>query len=375
MLDGIGNLGYVNAALLFCALVFVHELGHYLVARWNKVTVEVFSIGFGPELVGWVDKAGTRWRLSMIPLGGYVKMLGEQASALEESANNKKADNANPIELISFSTRSIGARAAIIAAGPIANFLFAMVLFAVLFASYGKTTPGTLDNQGIGMVETGGPADQAGLLVGDKILNVNNNPISKFEDLVNTIKQSQGNPLKMEIVRMDSQGNGNSILVNVIPMMVGEDANGVKNYRIGVGAPPPVFEEISLSESVMLGVSETYRISILTLQALWETITGARGTEDLGGPIKIVQLSNDMSQFGLGAFISFAAMLSINLGLINLFPIPVLDGGHLLFLAIEKLRGGRPLDGRWHDYSMRFGLALVLGLMVFVTINDILSFF
>ena len=371
MLENIGQLGYLNAVILFCALVFVHELGHYLVARWNKVTVEVFSIGFGPELVGWVDKAGTRWRISMIPLGGYVKMLGEETSGLEGEANKDQAKRED-IPQISFSTRSIGARTAIIAAGPAANFLFAMVLYAILFATMGKAVPGSLNEQGISMVEPNSAAALGGMQAADRIIAINGKEVDGFEDLIIAVQTSAGNPIRFDIVRGEAE-SVQALTLNITPEHVGENADGIAIYRLGVGAPPSKFEEVPFTQAITAGVVETFNISLLTLNALWETITGQRGTDDLGGPIKIVKFSNDIAQLGIAAFISFAAILSINLGLINLFPIPVLDGGHLVFLAIEKLRGGRPLNEYWHEWAMRIGLAVVLGLMVFVTINDILG--
>ena len=362
MLEGLAGLGYVNAILLFCALIFFHELGHYLVARFNRVTVEVFSIGFGPELVGWHDRHGTRWRIAAIPLGGYVRMLGEDNSALEEGGQEKEQAN---IPRVSFASQSIAARAAIIAAGPIANFLLAAVLYAGLFVTLGVETPGRLDQQGIGGVVSGTPAARAGLETGDRIIAINGRASESFNDLVEAVSQSNGAPLDFQILPADP-GQAAKI-VTVTPEQSGS------GYRIGVMGPPPVYQPVSVLEAIIGGFERMFTVTGLILEALWETISGQRGTEDLGGPIRIIQLSSDMSGFGMAALISFAALLSVNLGLINLLPIPILDGGHLVFLLIEALRGGRPLTGVGREWAMRVGLSLILGLMIFTTINDIMG--
>ena len=389
MLDNIGELGYLNAVILFCALVFVHELGHYLVARYYKVTVEVFSIGFGPELLGWYDKAGTRWRISLIPLGGYVKMYGENSSIEGDAPpdspqiDSPQKEAVNPkqeepvFERISFATRSLGARAAIIAAGPFANFLFAIVLYALLFSLYGQAQPGTLSEQGISSVSKDSPADLAGFKPLDRIIAINGKESIHFQDLIDAVASSQGKALTMQILRpsgVASQGEETgfeAMNLSVTPANIGDDTN--PTYRVGMGAPPPVYVTMPLWQAIWGGVAHTWNISMLTLNALFEIISGQGNSDDLGGPIKIVQLSNDVAQLGMAVFISFAAMLSINLGLINLFPIPALDGGHLVFILLEKLRGGRPLSERIQDYALRVGIALVLGLMIFVTIKDIVS--
>lgn len=375
MLQGLGEFGYVNAVLLFCGLVFVHELGHFLVARWNKVTVEVFSIGFGPELIGWHDRYGTRWRIAALPLGGYVKMLGEEASALEAGAKPLN-QTAQPGEMASarysFVDRSRWARAAIVAAGPIANLLFAALLYSASFALFGMAQPGNLREQGLGVVVEGSAADLAGLRSADKILSVNGNAIVEFDDLVKIVRQSDGKPITFSVER---EGETKPMTIDVKPRPIGTGNDGKPTYQLGLGQPFPSYQKVGLAEAAIGGVKETYNVSVAIIVALGQTVIGARGTDDLGGPIKIFQMSKEISRFGLASFISFAAVLSINLGLINLLPIPVLDGGHLLFLGLEGLRGGKPVNEKMREWGMRLGLALVMGLMIFVTIKDILSLF
>jgi regulator of sigma E protease len=343
-------------------LVFVHELGHYLVARRNRVRVEVFSIGFGPELFGWNDRAGTRWKFSAIPLGGYVKMFGDSDAASSPSA----ALPAMTAEerAVSFHYKRLGQRAAIVAAGPIANFVFAIVLFTGLYSIVGQPfTPPE-----VGQVKEGSAADHAGIKPGDVIVRLDGRTIDRFEDVQQIVRLNPGVAMDL-VVRRDST----ELPLKVTPQLTEITDNFGNKHRIGLlGIGRSGVEYVKRDPVSALGyaIGETWNLTAGTLQAVGQMIIGARTTEELGGPIRIAQMSGEVASVGLVALVGFMAILSVNLGLINLFPIPVLDGGHLMFYAAEAVRG-RPLGQRAQEYGFRIGLALVLTLMVFATWNDI----
>ncbi len=353
------NVGWF--LIVLTALVFVHELGHYAIARRNGVRVEVFSVGFGPELFGFTDKVGTRWKFSAIPLGGYVKMFGEASLETHQDVVMTADQKA-----VSFSHKTLGQRAAIVFAGPAANFIFAIVILAGLFMAVGRPMPQDFAEAGIGGVVEDSAADQAGLMAGDRILAVDGKPIGDFFDLKSAVEASDGRPLAFEIQREDAV-----FTATVTPRIVTSttDAGEIKAYRLGVYAPGPNYVRLGPFSAAWQAVSETWRLTLGTLAAVGEIIAGDRGTDELGGPLRIAKLSGDFAESGVVTLFGFMALLSINLGLINLFPIPILDGGHLLFYAIEAVRG-RPLGERAQEYGLRIGLALILSLMVFVTIND-----
>ena len=357
------GLGYVFWFLVvLTVLVFVHEFGHYLVARWNSVRVEVFSIGFGPELFGWNDRAGTRWKVSAIPLGGFVKMFGDADPASMPSSD---VHEMTPEErAVAFHHKRLPQRAAIVAAGPVANFIFAIVALAGLFATVGQPfTPPQ-----VGTVQAGSAAAAAGIQPGDVVASIDGQAIERFEDVQRIVRLDPGRAMSLVVHRGDKD-----LTLSVTPKLsevtdrfgnkhqyglLGIVGQGVKYVRYGPVA------------AVGRAVGETADIVTGTLQAVWQMIIGARSTDELGGPLRIAQMSGEVAQYGFSAILPFMAVLSINLGLINLFPIPVLDGGHLLFYAAEALRG-RPLGHRAQEYGFRFGLALVLTLMVFATWNDL----
>jgi regulator of sigma E protease len=344
--------------VILSVVVFVHEFGHYWVARRNGVRIETFSIGFGPELFGRNDRRGTRWKFSLIPLGGYVKMLGDAdaASATVDVSHAKDPD--------SFPAKSVLQRMAIVAAGPFANFLFAIVALALLFATVGRPfTP-----PDVGAVQEGGPAATAGLLPGDRITAVNGSPIQSFEDLQAIVRESADQALR---VTVDRQGETVDLAVTPAASEI-EDRFGNK-HRVGLIGVSRAGVEYRRSNPVLAlweATVETGRMIGGTLHALGQMVVGSRGTQELGGPLRIAQMSGQIAQDGLIPALWFTAVLSINLGLINLFPIPMLDGGHLLLYGIEAARG-RPLTERSQEIAFRFGLAMVLSLMVFATWNDL----
>jgi regulator of sigma E protease len=349
--------------IILTVLVFVHEFGHYLIARWNGVRVEVFSIGFGPEVFGWWDRAGTRWKFSTIPLGGYVKMFGDSdaSSGLPAAGLARLA----PAEReVSFHYKRLGQRAAIVAAGPGANFLFAIVVLAILFTTYGQPfTPAE-----VGQVQPGSAAEQGGIQPGDVILSIDGSTVQRFEDVQQIVRLNPGVPMTIVVRR-----GGQEQTLNVTPSRTELTDRFGNHYQIGLlGIARSGMEYVKRdpATAIVQAGTETWDLSVSTLKAMWQIIIGTRATDELGGPLRIAQMSGEVAQGGVVAVLWFMAVLSINLGLINLFPVPVLDGGHLLFYAAEVVRG-KPLGQRAQEYGFRIGLALVLTLMVFATWNDL----
>ena len=343
-------------------LVYVHEWGHYWVAIKNNVRVKVFSIGFGPEIYGWTNKAGTRWKICAVPLGGYVRMFGQS----DTDADGHEGDRLSPEDkAVSFAHKTLAQRAAIVVAGPMANFIFAAVLFAGLAAFVG--TPNPL--AGVGSVTPDSPAAAAGFEPGDRIVAIDGEDVAYFSDLQRIVSARPGSLLSIEVERAD----GSNIVMQATPATV-TDANGNEVGRIGISPDPEQveYDKENPLYALWFGIERTGTMIVAILQYVGDLFTGAQSTDGLGGPLKIAQLSGEMASDGIVPLIIFMAALSVNLGLINLFPIPMLDGGHLVFYAIEALRG-RPLDERTQEYGFRFGLILVLVLFVFVTWNDLES--
>ncbi|MBM3582993.1 MAG: RIP metalloprotease RseP [Alphaproteobacteria bacterium] len=348
----------VSFIVIISVIVFVHELGHYLIARLNGVLVEVFSIGFGPGLTGWTDSRGTRWKLSLLPLGGYVKMLGEHSGP----------EGASPPS-DSYAAKRVGQRAAVAVAGPVANFIFAILVLAILFVTFGqRVTPPEVTT-----VNPGSAAEAAGILGGDIIVAMDGETITRFEDIQHIVRFNPDRPLDVVVSR-----GGAEVALQVTPRLVEREDRFGNVHRIGelgiVRSGSVVLLQLDPLSAVGAAFSETWSITWTTLDAVGQMIVGTRGTEDLGGPLRIAQLSGQVAEDGFVTMVWFMAMLSINLGLINLFPIPMLDGGHLAFYAVEALRG-RPLGAKAQEVGLRIGLALVVGLMILATWNDIVQMF
>jgi regulator of sigma E protease len=344
----------VAFAIVLGVLVFIHELGHYLAARWVGVHIETFSIGFGRSLVSWTDRVGTVWKIGWIPLGGYVKMHGQERP--EEVSDEVRAAW-QPGR--TFHEKSIGARAIAVAAGPVANFLLAIVLFALLFATVGRS----ISLPVVGEVVADSAASHAGLQTGDRIEAIEGQPVHRFEEIQRAVSASPGQPLRLTVA-----SGGADREVTVVPDT--RDNGGRKVGILGIRGGASEFEQLSPWQALPAGVQQTWDVTVQTLAGVWGMIAHDRGTEELGGPLRIAQLSGQVAQLGAASLVSFIALLSVNLGLINLFPIPVLDGGHLLFYLAEAVRG-RPLPQRTQEYGFRAGLALILGLFVFATWNDL----
>ncbi len=335
-------------------LVFIHELGHYLAARWMGVHVETFSIGFGRSIASWRDRAGTEWKLAWIPLGGYVKLHGQERP--EDVGADVRA-GWQPGR--TFHEKTVGARSIVIAAGPFANFVLAAVLFILLNAVEGRPVAVPV----VGDVLPDSPAAAAGLRPGDRIEGIGSEKVGRFEDVQRIISRSPGQALELQVLR-----EGNQVRLTVTPGER-ETPNGRVGV-LGVRGGKAEFQPMSPIEAVPAGIVQTWDVTVQTLQGVWGMLSTAKGAEDLGGPLRIAQLSGKVAELGLASLISFIGVLSVNLALINLFPIPVLDGGHLVFYLFEAIRG-RPLPPRAQEYGFRAGIALLLGLFVFATWNDL----
>ncbi len=349
--------------LVLTVLVFVHELGHYLAARRCGVRVEVFSIGFGPEIYGFTGKTGTRWKFSAIPFGGYVRMFGERAPDDEMDEAPFSDDEME----VSFYNKTLGQRAWIVFAGPLANFLFAIVVLAGLFSIVGQPyTPAD-----VGKIVPGSAAEEAGLKPGDIFVQIGSTNIQRFEQVRRIVQLAPGQRLSMVVKR-----DGKEISLTVVPKAVEVTQFGSKQIIGRLGVSRSGGDMTFIRHDPITAVWEaSVRTVVLTgniLDALGQIISGQRNAKELGGPVRIAQISGDMAQAGFVMILQFAAILSINLGLINLFPIPLLDGGHLVFYGIEALRG-RPVGERAMGFSLNIGLALILCLTVFVTWNDLVQ--
>jgi regulator of sigma E protease len=349
--------------VVLTVLVFIHELGHFSVARWCGVRVEVFSVGFGPELFGWTDRVGTRWKFSWIPLGGYVRMFGQGESALEGEAARPMSEAERAV---SFKDKTVGQRMAIVFAGPAANYLFALAVFTALYAIAGKPVIPPV----VGQVISDSPAARAGIASGDTIVRIDGTEIETFTDIAYVVQSGLGNVLAIDLMR-----NGALFSVEVQPGTVRDKdpETGKEITFVGLGmrnTQQSVIQDISVGQSVVVASTDIYRATVGTLKGLWQMIVGARSTDEIGGVLRIAKMSGDIAEIGLVSLIAFSAALSINLGLINLFPVPMLDGGHLVYYAVEAVRG-KPLGDRAQEFGLKVGLAMVLSLMLFATWNDL----
>ncbi|HEX5778241.1 MAG TPA: RIP metalloprotease RseP [Xanthobacteraceae bacterium] len=348
-------------------VVFFHELGHFWVARRCGVKVDAFAVGFGPELIGFNDRHGTRWKLCAIPLGGYVRFYGDDSAAsTPDSKTLAKMDEAE--KRVSFFYKPVSQRAAVVAAGPIANFILAIVIFSMIFMIFGRqvTTPR------VDTVQPGSAAAEAGLQTGDMVLSIDGEPIKNFGEMQRIVSGSPDVPLKIVVQRGASE-----VTLTATPRRQEIKDNFGNTHRVGLlgvtrstSREEVVTERYGPLESVKLGVAETWFVVERTLSYIGGIVRGTEATDQLGGPIRIAQISGQVATVSFAALLHLTAVLSVSIGLLNLFPVPLLDGGHLVFYAIEAIRG-RPLSERAQEYGFRVGLALVLMLMLFATWNDI----
>ena len=366
---GGGLVGYVVPFLFVLTIVvFFHELGHFLIARLCGIKVITFSIGFGPEIVGFNDRYGTRWKISAVPLGGYGKFFGDENAASvpdRDAASGMTEAEKND----SFQFKPVGSRAAVVAAGPIANFILAIAIFAIVFMIVGKqTTTARVD-----AIQPNSAAQAAGFQPGDLVVAINGNPIANFSEMQRIVSISAGEPIRVEVER-----GGVPVTLNATPELKELKDNFGNVHRLGVlgisrsMAPGDIkTEKAGPLQAVVMGVQETWFVVDRTISYIGGVFTGRESADQLGGPIRIAQVSGQVATAGFTALIHLTAVLSVSIGLLNLFPIPLLDGGHLLFYGIEAARG-RPLSERAQEVGFRIGLAIVLVLMIFATFNDIL---
>ena len=353
--------------LVLTVVVFVHELGHFLVARWCGVTVKAFSIGFGPEIGGFYDRRGTRWRFAWIPLGGYVKFIDDENAASKPSTETLQkmspADRAG-----AFQSKPVWQRAAVIAAGPIANFLLAIAVYSGLNYFTGvRVLPAYVD-----AVVADSPAAKAGFQPGDRITDIDGSKIERFEDLLVIVSSNAGRELQVIVER-----SGQPVTLLVTPKVDEQrDAFG-RNFRRGlIGIQRSVSSDkvqtltVGPLEALQRGVGETYTNIAQTLTGLHDILTRRQSAEQMGGPILMAQVTAKVAELGLVALLGWVAMISANIGFLNLLPIPVLDGGHLLFCAYEAI-AGKPLSERLQSLGFQIGLALLAMLMIFVNFNDL----
>lgn len=434
--------------LVLSILVFVHEWGHYIVARMCGVKVETFSIGFGKELFGWTDKKDTRWKISLIPLGGYVKMFGDtDPASAGQTSEVKEGDTVRPFteaeKKVAFYNKSVLQRSLVVFAGPAINFLFAIILLAGMYFFYGQPVTSPVASA----VINESSADAAGFKPHDRVLSINGENVKRFEDIRRIVMVALDTPLDFEVQRGDetitltatpqkqeltdrfgfSHSRGmlgiispsNGIAIKNIVAVNGKPVEGVANIRKALvrsldkpttisldrGEQVDVLQikpskalnaglldadsldygvlivgnteneqllEHGVFNSLTAAAGETWSISMSTLKAIGQIFTGTRSATELGGIIRIGAIAGDMAQAGLIALVTFTALLSINLGLINLFPIPMLDGGHLVFYAIEALKG-KPVPEKYQEYAFRVGFFILIGLMLFTNLNDVVQ--
>jgi regulator of sigma E protease len=368
-LHGLATFGIIPFLVVLTIIVFFHELGHFLVARWCGVKVLTFSIGFGPELFGFNDRHGTRWKVSAIPLGGYVKFFGDENAASVPDHAAAAAMTADE-RRVSFVHKSVGVRSAVVVAGPIANFILSIVIFAGIFMTIGRQlVPARIDE-----VVPDSAAAAAGLQAGDLIVAIDGRPVAGFIDLQRIVSGSAGRTLTLSIdrdgARKDVTATPNAIsFCNAVLGIRKTHADGAK------------YQAESPDAALVLGVRETYFVIERSLCFVAGVVVGRESASQVGGPVGIAKAAGDAWTSGLdsgglgtaiGQLLSLSGLLSASIGLLNLFPIPLLDGGHLLFYAIETVRG-RPLSERAQEFGFRIGLAIVVMLMLFATKNDILA--
>ena len=354
--------------ILILVVVFIHEYGHYYFAKKYGVGVTDFSIGFGKEIIGWNDKSGTRWKICWIPLGGYVKFFGDrnvfsQADQEELLKKYKKEDQKKL-----FVTKPLYQRSLIVAGGPVANFILAVFIFLFIYMFAGKDfTPAVIDE-----VQKDSPAEIAGMKKNDIIIEIDNTKVVSILDVSKLITMSTSEIVDFKVSRYDQE-----ILLKVKPNLIDTEdnlGNKIKKRMIGIKLSPynNKINHVKLGpgQAIFQSLNEVYFVTISSLKYLGSMFTGSADTSQLGGPIRIAKISGQVAEFGIIPFISMMAYISISLGLINLFPIPMLDGGHLMFYAFEKILG-RPLSQKTQEGFFRIGIFLLLSLMFFVTFNDL----
>jgi regulator of sigma E protease len=361
-------LSYVVPFLaVLTIIVFVHEMGHYLVARWNGIAIQAFSIGFGPELIGFNDKRGTRWKLSAIPLGGYVRFVGDMnAASMPDEAFIERVGPELSRQL--FVNKNVWQRISVVIAGPVANIIFTLLVLYALLLGYGRyTIPAVLDTVPVESV-----AGQAGLAEGDRILSVDGYAVRGFEDFQRLIATAPERQVSITFERA-----GKSETITAVPQAVSTTDRFGNAHRIGrlgvtknIDQSDVVLYRPDPVEAIGMTFEEVRFIVDRTVAFLGDFFVGRGDVEQLGGPVKVAKVSGEVASLGIVALINLMALLSLNIGIFNLLPIPMLDGGHLAYYLVEAARG-KPLSQRVQEIGYRFGLAIVFTLMVFTLINDL----
>ena len=360
----------VGFPLLLGPLVTLHELGHYLVGRWFGVQAEAFSVGFGKEIAGWTDSRGTRWKLSALPLGGYVQFKGDMNPSSVPDADAVAAMDAEA-RRGSFHHAALWKRALIVFAGPATNILVTLAIFAAFFIAIGR--PVAADPAQTNVVQRfaeDSAAAAAGVSEGDRIVSIDGEPIEEFRDITDRVVMYPGKDIVLGIERGDRE--------LAIPVTIGESVetdrfgNSSKVGRLGIYSSDIEWQRVGVLESVPLAVRQSVDLMRMMVVGIQQIFTGDRSVRELGGPVKIAKFSGEQLSLGPLAFVNFIALISLNLAFINLLPIPALDGGHLAFYAAEAIRR-KPASPRSQEWAFRTGMGLVLVLMLFVTINDLVS--
>lgn len=365
----IQNPGFLVTVLAFALvigpLIFVHEMGHYLAGRLFGTKIDAFSIGFGPELTGWTDRRGTRWKLSAFPLGGYVKFAGDLNAASEPDPHWVELPPEERARTLH--GKPLWQRAIVIAAGPVVNLLLAVLIVSGFAYAHGEdVTPAQA-----GQIVAGSPAAAAGLRPGDRIVALGGRTVETYGDMANFTLMRPGERIAIDFIHDGVAQRATATIGTVV--LKDKFGNVAKIGRLGIGVPQIVTRPVGLIEAPLIGL-RMVRISIGNqLDAIGQIVAGERSVKDLGGPIKIAQYSGQQFSLGPQQLVAFIAVVSINLGFINLLPIPMLDGGHLFFYAIEAVRR-RPVEPHVQEWAFRGGLAAIMALMLFVTFNDLAGF-
>lgn len=355
--------------IILSILVFFHEFGHFIVARWVGVKVQTFSIGFGRPILSWTDRHETKWAIGWAPLGGYVKMYGDANAASTPQSGSELSEMSEAEKAVSFPHKKLWQRASVVAAGPIANFILAIVIFTALFAVIGQTKTAPI----VGAVLPESAAEQAGILAGDQIIRVHGTDIERFEDIQNIVTVRPEESLEFVIQRQDQ-----SMTLILVPERLEITTNDGQTHaigRIGIQASElREYQRLALPDAFLMSFAETANVIENTFVGLRQIITGSRSVDELGGPIRIASMSGTVWQLGVTQVLYFMAFLSISLGILNLLPIPMLDGGHLFFYMIEAVTQ-KPVGEKVQQAGQAIGLVLLMSLMVFVTFNDISQLF
>ncbi|MHB8885676.1 MAG: RIP metalloprotease RseP [Methylovirgula sp.] len=368
-ISDLGNIGgsIVPFVFVLSLVIFFHEFGHFIVGRLCGVKVDAFSLGFGPELAHFTDRRGTRWRLGMLPLGGYVKFHGDANGASMSDGEGLAAMPASE-RAVTFFTQKVWKRALIVAAGPLANFILAIVIFTGIYYVHGR---GVLIPQ-VQTVVAGSAAAAAGFAPGDTIVSIDGTKIQSFQDMQQIVQASSGQALGFVVDR-----HGKDVTLVATPQRrevktpFGNTWTGVLGIEANARAANWHIQHYGLIDSTRLATDETWFIVRQTGTYVGGLFTGRESTDQLSGPIRIAEVSGEMARIGFAALLNLAAVLSISIGILNLVPIPLLDGGHLLYYAIEAVRG-RALNEKIQQFGFKIGLTLVAGLMILATYNDIL---